>query len=128
MEHPNFKSFEEFWPYYVKQHSKKGTRMFHFYGTTAGLALVVGGVLLRKKWMLAAGPVVGYLSSWTGHFFVEKNVPATFKNPLWSFRADWVMWKKILDGTMDAEVERILAAEEPEKANGVEVPASAQAN
>jgi hypothetical protein len=109
MEERDFKTFEEFWPYYVSQHSKKGTRLFHFAGTTAGLACAVAGAFLRKRWLFAVAPVVGYVSSWTGHFFVEKNIPATFKHPLWSFRADFVMWTKMVDGTMDAEVERVMA-------------------
>jgi hypothetical protein len=104
-----FQSFEEFWPFYVKEHINKKTRTLHFVGTTAAMACVAGSVLLRKKWLLAVAPVVGYTPSWIGHFFIEKNRPATFKYPLWSLRADLVMWTKIARGTMDAEVERVLA-------------------
>lgn len=107
-----FSSFEEFWPFYVKEHSKKTTRMLHFAGTTAAMACVAGAVLLKKRWLLLAAPIVGYGPSWIGHFFVEKNRPATFKYPLWSLRADFVMWGKIARGEMDAEVERVLAEDE----------------
>ena len=54
-------------------------------------------------------PIGGYGFAWVGHFFVEHNRPATFKYPLWSFRGDWVMWSKMIAGTMDAEVERCVA-------------------
>ena len=59
--------------------------------------------------MLALAPVLGYGSAWIGHFFVEGNVPAAFGHPLWSLRADMRMWTKIVAGTMDAEVERVMA-------------------
>lgn len=104
-----FQSFEEFWPFYVKEHSKKSTRILHFVGTTGAMGCVAGAVLLRKPWLLLAAPVVGYGPAWFSHFFIEKNRPATFTYPAWSLRADFVMWKKTLDGTMDAEVERVLA-------------------
>ena len=41
-------------------------------------------------------PVVGYGFAWIGHFFFEKNHPATFKYPLYSFMGDWMMFKDIL--------------------------------
>lgn len=102
----DIKTFEDFWPYYVKAHSSKGNRRLHFVGTSAALLLAATGVLTRRARFLALAPVVGYGFAWVGHFFVEGNVPATFGHPLWSLKADFVMWKKILDGTMDAEVEK----------------------
>jgi hypothetical protein len=35
---PAFRSFEEFWPFYVGQHTMRGTRALHFAGTTLGFA------------------------------------------------------------------------------------------
>ena len=108
MEEKRYGTFEEFWPFYVQQHSKKATRMFHFVGTTAAVATLLTGVILRKRWMMLVAPVLGYGPAWISHFFIEKNKPATFTYPLWSLRADFVMWKKIVTGQMDAEVERVL--------------------
>ncbi len=113
-----FESFEEFWPFYVTQHTKKATRTIHFVGTTAAMACLAASVVFRKKWLLAVAPVMGYAPAWFSHFFVEKNRPASFTNPLWSFRADMVMWSKIATGTMDAEVERILAMERAKSEKG----------
>lgn len=107
MSEPVIRSFEEFWPYYVKAHSKKATRTVHFLGTTAAVALLGTGVLTRRLSLVALAPVVGYGAAWISHFFIEGNKPATFGHPLWSLKADFVMWKKIVDGTMDGEVERI---------------------
>lgn len=104
-----FKSFEEFWPSYVMDHQKKATRVLHFVGTTAAVACVAGALFTKRRWLLAVAPVVGYGPAWIGHFFIEKNRPATFTHPLWSLQADFVMWWKMASRTMDAEVERVVA-------------------
>jgi hypothetical protein len=105
------KTFEEFWPFYVREHSHKLTRQLHFAGTTMALGCVAGAVLTRRRWLLLLAPFAGYGPAWFSHFFIEKNRPATFKHPLWSLRADFVMWLKMIEGTMDAEVDRVLAEE-----------------
>ncbi len=102
-----FKTFEEFWPYYVGEHSKKTTRTIHFVGTTAVMALVAYGVVRRKAWPLLVAPLAGYGPAWFSHFFIEGNKPATFQYPLWSLKADFIMWSKIARGTMDAELRRV---------------------
>lgn len=104
-----YQSFEEFWPFYVREHSRKTTRVMHFAGTTAAVGAAVAGLLLRRPKLLALAPVLGYGPAWISHFFIEKNRPATFKYPRWSLMADFVMWSKIASGTMDAEVERVMA-------------------
>lgn len=99
-------TFEDFWPHYVRAHADPENRRMHFIGTSAAIGLVGIGILGRRLWPIVLAPVVGYGFAWFGHFFKQGNVPATFGHPLWSLRADLVMWKKIVDGTMDAEVEK----------------------
>jgi hypothetical protein len=102
---PKLASFEEFWPYYVSEHWKPATRVLHFVGTT----LVLGSLVLAvagSPWWLAVAPVFGYGFAWVGHFFVEKNRPATFTYPLWSLRGDFRMFRLILLGRMGPELER----------------------
>jgi len=100
------KTFAEFWPHYVREHSRPATRALHAAGTLASTTLFV--VLLatgRWRWLpLALG--VGYAAAWISHFFVEHNRPATFKHPLWSFTADYKMVALMLSGRMSPEVER----------------------
>lgn len=93
-------AFEDFWPYYVGEHRRPVTRLLHFIGTLCGFVL-----LARGHWILA--PVVSYAFAWTGHLFVERNAPATFKHPLLSLRGDVVMFGLMLAGRMEAEVERL---------------------
>ncbi len=115
-------SFEEFWPHYVRAHQSKGSRRLHFVGTSAAMALVATGLVTRRLLPILLAPVVGYGCAWVGHFFVEGNVPATFGHPLYSLRADFVMWKKMLEGSMDAEVERHVARETTPAEPAVHVP------
>ena len=106
-----FRTFEEFWPFYVKEHQKKSTRILHFIATTGAAACVAGGLLTKRRWLLALAPVVGYGPAWVSHFFIEGNRPASFKYPLWSLRADLVMWMKMVRFEMSDEVERVLREE-----------------
>lgn len=101
-------TFEEFWPYYVSQHRNKTSRQLHFIGTSLAMGCVAIAPLYPQA--LLAAPVLGYGFAWIGHFAFEKNKPASWngaKHFAWSLRGDLRMWKKMLDGTMDAEVEAL---------------------
>ena len=93
-----FKSFSEFYPYYLAEHQNVSCRILHFIGSwlvliTLGIALISQQYALL--WLI---PFLGYGFAWVGHFFYEKNKPATFTYPLYSFMGDWVMFKDILVG------------------------------
>jgi hypothetical protein len=102
-------SFSEFWPYYVSEHSHALNRALHFIGTSLTLVLLVVGLTTQRWLLLAAMPLAGYGFAWVGHFFVEKNRPATFTYPVWSFMADFVMYGKIWTRRMSAEVAQVAA-------------------
>ena len=99
------RSYEEFWPYYVSEHLGETTRRLHFFGTFLVIACLVATVLV-SPWFLLAAFVAGYGFAWVGHFFFEKNRPATFTYPLWSLRGDFRMFWLMLQGRMGPEVER----------------------
>ncbi len=110
-EDARLQSFEEFWPYYVDQHKNPTNRALHYVGTTIVIGTVVtAAVTMNPTWLLAA-PVAGYGCAWIGHFFIEKNRPATFTYPLWSLRGDFKMYGLALRGKMRAEVERLCGDE-----------------
>ena len=92
----SYRSFGAFYPFYLSQHTDRVCRRLHFAGTTLGLAAVITAVIARHIGWLAAGVVAGYALAWVGHFFFEKNKPATFSYPLYSFIGDWVMWRDML--------------------------------
>jgi len=93
-----FKSFSEFYPHYLSEHGNPVNRRLHFFGTLLTI-IVVLFVIFTQTWIaLVLVPVVGYGFAWIGHYFVEKNKPATFTCPLYSLMGDWVMFKDILIG------------------------------
>lgn len=106
-------TFEKFWPFYVGEHSRTATRWLHFAGTLGGtimlFILIVAGSLRYIPLIL----IYSYGLAWIGHFFVEKNRPATFKYPLWSFLADYKMCAFMLAGKMEAELQKVLPGEKP---------------
>ena len=93
-----FQSFREFYPFYLSEHRNPTCRKLHFAGTTLVVILLVATVVTRNGWLLAAIPLAGYGFAWVGHFVFEKNRPATFKYPAWSFMGDWVMYWQLLTG------------------------------
>ena len=61
--------------------------------------MTMGWVLYSQYWLgLVLLPLIGYGFAWVGHFFFEKNRPATFKNPWYSLAGDWVMLWQVLTG------------------------------
>ena len=110
MPKPSINSFEEFWPFYVCEHSHPLNRQLHFIGSSLGLLCLCACFYTDNLLFIPLGLVLGYGFAWVGHFFIEHNKPASFKYPLWSFRADWKMWSLMLAGKMNTEVERALRA------------------
>lgn len=99
-------TYEEFWPFYVREHSHPMTRLLHFIGTSLGLVMLVWFVSNGDYYYIPLCFVVGYGFAWFSHFFIEKNKPATFKYPLWSFVSDYKMMFCMLTGRMDREIEK----------------------
>ncbi|HEU4963346.1 MAG TPA: DUF962 domain-containing protein [Bacilli bacterium] len=101
-----YKTYEEFWLYYVSEHRKRSTRVWHAVGTTLVLVALVYALATQQWWWLLAVPVLGYGPAWVSHFFIERNRPATFTYPLWSLRGDFHMYGLMLTGRMGREVAR----------------------
>ncbi|TLY58384.1 MAG: DUF962 domain-containing protein [Gammaproteobacteria bacterium] len=97
---PTFASFREFYPYYLGQHSHPISRRLHVCGTLLALAVALAALVTgRWAWLLGA-PLAGYLPAWVGHYFFERNVPATFSHPLYSLRGDLSLLVEVLTGRM----------------------------
>ncbi len=91
----SLKSFDEFYPFYLSEHSNRTCRRLHFVGSTLALLCLAAAIGLGSPVFLLLGLVCGYGFAWVGHFGFEKNKPASFKRPLWSFMGDWVMYRDI---------------------------------
>jgi hypothetical protein len=93
-----YNSFEEFYPFYLGEHSDITCRRLHFIGTTLVMLVTAFAIFSSQLVYLWLLPVIGYGFAWVGHFVFEKNKPATFQYPFYSLAADWVMYKDILTG------------------------------
>lgn len=99
-------TYREFWPFYLGEHARPETRVFHFAGTALSTLFLILAAVTLNAWFLAGAVVAGYGPAWIAHFFVEKNQPATFKYPLWSLASDYRMTWTWLTGALGRELEK----------------------
>lgn len=99
--HQPFQSFQEFYPYYLSEHSNRCSRLLHYAGSSLALLFAISAAAFGPLWLLAIAAVCGYAFAWAGHFFLEKNKPATFTHPLWSLMGDYTMLWQAMTGTLD---------------------------
>ncbi len=102
-------TFDEFWLYYLREHSRLGCRALHYLGTSLAMAAVLAGIFVSPWWLLAA-VFVGYGPAWIGHFVIEKNKPATFGYPFWSLISDYKMYGLAIVGRLKPELDRAMHA------------------
>ncbi|MFV0594212.1 Mpo1-like protein [Shewanella sp.] len=95
-----YRTFTEFYPFYLSQHQNLSCRRLHFIGSILVLLLLGAALLTANGWLLLLIPLVGYGFAWVGHFVFEHNRPATFKYPLYSLMGDWMMFAQILTGKL----------------------------
>lgn len=97
-------SFKEYYQMYLTLHKNKWNRRLHVLGQLVTIAYFILCIYLISAKslfylpMIILLPFVVYPFAWSGHFFIEKNKPAAFKNPLWAKASDWVMLKDIIIG------------------------------
>lgn len=100
-----FKTLREFYPYYLTEHQNPVSRTLHFLGTALVILLLLYGIVAGPLWLLILVPVAGYGFAWVGHFFFERNKPATFIYPAMSLASDFIMFWHILTGQLPKKLE-----------------------
>lgn len=98
MDKTRFRTFAEFYPFYLNEHANTICRRLHFIGSSLVIVLIAFAVIWEAWKLLYLIPLIGYGFAWVGHFFFEHNRPATFQYPLFSLLGDWVMFRDILIG------------------------------
>lgn len=107
------RSFSEFWPFYLGEHRHPANRALHYFGTGSAYLLLTYIVWTGAWKLFPLALVVGYGPAWVGHFFIERNKPASFKFPLWSFFGDMKMLAYKLSGRMHGELVRLFGSGHP---------------
>ena len=97
---PAYASFRDFYPFYLSEHANRTSRRLHVSGTLLALALLIAALASGRLKLLWVVPVAGYGFAWVGHYFFERNTPATFTHPLYSLRGDLQMMVEVLTGRL----------------------------
>jgi hypothetical protein len=95
-----YENFGDFYPFYLSEHSNRISRRLHFTGTSIALGLLIAAAVTQVWWLIPLALVQGYAFAWVGHYFFERNKPATLKYPGYSFMGDWRLWWEILTGKL----------------------------
>ncbi|PCI09964.1 MAG: hypothetical protein COB73_04285 [Flavobacteriaceae bacterium] len=106
MSEERIQTYPEFYKYYLSEHSNKTCRMLHVIGTTIVFALTLTAIYHLQPILFLYVPLAGYGFAWVGHFFFEKNKPATFKYPWWSLKSDFKMYFDILSGKIGLDTSK----------------------
>ncbi len=93
-----FRTFADFYPFYLSEHANRISRRLHFVGTSIAVVLLITALATQLWGLVAVALIQGYAFAWVGHFFFEHNKPATFRYPGFSFMGDWRLWWEILTG------------------------------
>jgi hypothetical protein len=97
-----YNNLDEFYPFYLSQHSNRTCRRLHFIGTILAFLQLFRTILFSFTFgNLLAVLVVGYGFAWVGHYVFEKNKPATFKYPWLSLQGDMRLFKEIATGARE---------------------------
>ena len=96
--------FEDFWPHYVRLHTRPETHVLHAVATLSCLSLLAAAVVFRTPVLVFAAPIVDFVIAQASHRVFERNVTTPWKNQLWHTRAELRMLRLVLTGRMGAEV------------------------
>jgi len=99
-------TFKEFYPYYLNEHSDAKNRLLHFIGTGIVISVVAFVIYSGNAKLLWFAPLAGYSFAWVGHFFIEKNKPATFQYPLFSLFSDFLMFFHMITFQLPGKIEQ----------------------
>ena len=95
--------YSTFYRFYLTEHRNIMSRRLHVVGSSIGLYCVSKAIRQKKAKYILYGLMAGYACAWVGHFIFEKNKPASFKQPVYSFISDWRMFADVLRGNLSLQ-------------------------
>jgi hypothetical protein len=104
--HQRFESFEEFWPHYLRAHSKPGTRFCHYCATVFGVGSALLAVVTLTWWLVPVGIVGGYGIAIASHPLIEGNTALVRPHTVWVAMSDLRMFALAVTGRLGRELEK----------------------
>jgi len=92
-----YRRFADFYPFYLSEHRNRTSRRLHVIGSGLVICCALGGLFYQTR-LLFLLPFIGYGFAWVGHFYFEKNRPATFKYPIYSLMGDFRLFFDVVRG------------------------------
>ena len=100
-----YRTYDEYWLAYLREHSKAGTRALHYVGTVLGLVVSVVAAWFVGWWMFFVLGFLGYGIALASHPLVQGNRPFARK-PIWGFVSDLRMLGLALVGRLQPHLVR----------------------
>ncbi len=91
-----FESFEEFYPFYLSQHTHPINRLLHVVGTAFTISYTLKFLFTGRWYFIPIAFLIGHALGRAGHFFIEKNKTADVEYTLYNFMADWRMFYDVI--------------------------------
>lgn len=99
--------FNDYYLGYLSKHRKSVTRMFHYLGIFMTFLFIYWCFVANNFIYLPLSWFIVYPFAWFGHFVIEKNTPAAFKNPILAKRSDFYMCFSELTGKLQKQMEQM---------------------
>lgn len=109
---PRIYPFARFYQYYLTEHRHPVCRLLHVIGSSCALLCAVLAADAGRPVLWVAVPIFGYGFAWVGHFFFEKNMPVTFRQPWFSLASDWLLWWQVVTGKASVGWSRLVTHHE----------------
>ena len=106
----NINSFNDFWPAYLRAHSSRVSRAFHFAGLIVSAAFVAALLACGMIFFLPLAAVPAFIGAKLGHKLSPRRDRVSGEHPDWAVRADLKMFGLFLTGRLAralSEVERL---------------------
>lgn len=98
--------FREFWPAYLRAHSRSETRVAHYVATTIGLGGAAIAIGAASPGIGIAAVALAYAIAVSSHRIFEGGRSMVRVNPVWGALADLRMCWLALTGGLHRELER----------------------